>query len=70
MRLIDLYWMIEPAFSPQGLAAHWLDLAALLAVGGLWVALAVQKLKAAPLLALRDPRFAVVAEPAAGVHHD
>ncbi len=69
MRLIDLYWLVEPAFNPQGLAAHWLDLAALLAVGGLWTALAAAMLKGAPLLALRDPRFAVVAEPAAGVHH-
>ncbi len=69
MRLIDLYWLVEPAFSPMGLAAHWLDLAVLLAVGGAWVALAVQMLKGAPLLAVRDPRFAIVAEAAAGAHH-
>lgn len=69
MRLVDLTWNIEPAFHAQGLAVHWLDPAALLAVGGLWAAFGIRMLKGAPLLALRDPRFRIVAEPASGTPH-
>jgi hypothetical protein len=70
MRLVDLAWNMEPAFHPQGIAVHWLDPAALLAVGGLWTAFALRMLKGAPLLALGDPRFRIVAgAPAEGVPH-
>lgn len=38
MRLVDLYWSVMPAFSPRRFAVHWLDFAALAAVGGVWLA--------------------------------
>ncbi|HUQ95522.1 MAG TPA: hypothetical protein VM120_27845, partial [Bryobacteraceae bacterium] len=45
MRLVDLIWMIHPAFTHnQGgvpaphLNLHWLDLAAPIGIGGLWIA--------------------------------
>lgn len=38
MRLIDLHWLVTPAFSPQRFVVSWLNLAAPLAVGGLWLA--------------------------------
>lgn len=70
MRLVDLVWDMEPAFHPQGIAVHWVDLAALLAVGGLWASFALRMLKGAPLLALGDPRFRIAAgAPAEGVPH-
>jgi len=36
VRLIDVYWLVVPEFSPHHVAFHWLDLAALLTVGGGW----------------------------------
>ena len=35
MRLVDLFWMIRPEFTPSALPTIW-DLAAALALGGLW----------------------------------
>ncbi len=49
LRLVDLYWMVAPAFHRPGLAVHWMDLAAPLGVGGLWVAAFVWQLKRRPL---------------------
>lgn len=41
---VDLFWNIKPAFSKE-ISVHWLDLAALAAVGGLWVACGIWQLK-------------------------
>lgn len=35
---VDLYWVIAPAFYGQRLSMHWIDLAALAGIGGLWLA--------------------------------
>ncbi len=37
-RLVELTWLVEPNFPPVGLAAHWLDLATAIGLGGIWVA--------------------------------
>lgn len=55
MRVVDTFWMIVPAFYPDGLRLHWLDLMALAGIGGIWLALYVRYLSAMPLLALHDP---------------
>lgn len=34
MRLVDLYWLIAPAFYPVEARVHWLDLTILVAMGG------------------------------------
>ncbi|AKU90248.1 hypothetical protein [Vulgatibacter incomptus] len=37
---VDIYWMVIPNLHPHGIVVHWLDLCALLAIGGvlgLWV---------------------------------
>ncbi|HEU4700090.1 MAG TPA: hypothetical protein VFS40_12985 [Gemmatimonadales bacterium] len=39
---LDVYWMVLPASHPAGWPPHWLDLAALAAVGGFTLALAVR----------------------------
>lgn len=57
MRLIDMYWLIFPAFNNHELKFHWLSLAAPLAIGGIWVWLFIHRLKNHPLLPLHDPRF-------------
>jgi hypothetical protein len=55
MRLVDNAWMIGPAFHPGQLWIHWMDLAAPVAVGGIWLALFLRYLQAKPLLPLGDP---------------
>ena len=55
MRWLDLHWQAAPTFSPHHLAFHWLDLAAPLAVGGLWLAAFFRELGRRPLLPVGDP---------------
>jgi len=57
MRLVDLFWIVAPAFHPGRLRVHWLDLAAPAAIGGLWIWFFLRRLKSRPLLPLHDPRF-------------
>ena len=52
MRLVDLLWMVKPAFHPQGFAIHWLDIVAPVALGGIWLAAFLWQLKTRPLLPL------------------
>jgi hypothetical protein len=61
MRFVDLFWMVTPAFHAQGFHFHWLDLAALLGIGGIWIAVFAWQLKGKSLLPLHDPRFQEVA---------
>lgn len=55
MRLLDLYWMIMPAFSPGVFALHWMDVAAVLGVGGVWLAAFLWQFQGRPVLPLHDP---------------
>jgi hypothetical protein len=59
LTLVDVYWLIVPAFgserkSPQ---FHWSDLFAVIGIGGIWVGTYVWQLKKMPLLPVHDPRF-------------
>jgi hypothetical protein len=56
MRMLDVFWIVEPAFRQRGLEVYWTDAAALIALGGIWLAYFVWNLKARPLLASHDPR--------------
>lgn len=58
MRWFDLYWQAGPTFHPDHVRLHWLDLAALLAVGGPWVALFTRELGRRALLPLKDSALA------------
>jgi len=57
MHLINVFWLIVPSFYPRGIHISWLDFAAPLGIGGLWVALFLFRLKQSPLLPQNDPRF-------------
>lgn len=57
MRFIDIFWLIVPAFTGGDFALSWMDFAAPLAIGGLWIALFVNRLKGSPLVPLHDDRF-------------
>ncbi|HTX53178.1 MAG TPA: hypothetical protein VMD08_07200 [Candidatus Baltobacteraceae bacterium] len=66
IHLLDLFWLTAPAFRPHGIGVHPLDLLVPIGLGGVWVAAFLAQLRRRPLLALNDPQFAVVAEPAEG----
>jgi hypothetical protein len=68
MRYVDIYMLVTPEFASDGsnlhmvhgehashFFVHWLDLAAPLAIGGLWVWMFSTQLLQRPMLAFRDP---------------
>ena len=57
MHLLELFWLVLPAFSPSALAIHWLDVGLPIGMGGLWVAVFVWQLRRRSLLPLHDPRL-------------
>ena len=58
VRALDLFYLVAPEFSPERITAHWLDVATLAGVGGVWVTMFVRCLGAQPLLAPNDPNLA------------
>jgi len=60
MRMVDLLWMIVPAFKGE----HrwiWMDVIALIGFGGLWLALFTSQLSKRSLIPINDPQFESVA---------
>ncbi len=57
MRFVDTYWLIAPAFPHEGFAIHWMDLAALAALGGIWLAVFFRMLLTRDRLPMNDPYF-------------
>jgi hypothetical protein len=55
MRMIDLLWMLVPAF--KGHNWVWLDVIAWLGFGGLWLGLFAWQLAKRPLIPINDPQF-------------
>jgi Ni/Fe-hydrogenase subunit HybB-like protein len=63
-RLVDLFWLIAPdlqgghgASAHHGLSVHWLDFAAPIGMGGLWIAAFARELRGRPLLPLGEPEL-------------
>jgi hypothetical protein len=57
LSLIDVYWLVVPAYEPSGPQLHLTDIFAVIGIGGLWIAMFLGELKKLPLLPLHDPRF-------------
>lgn len=55
MRFVDVLWLVTPNFSRAELRLHWMDLAAPVGLGGIWLGMFLQTLRARPLLPLHDP---------------
>lgn len=55
MRFVDTYWMTSAAFNETLSQIHWMDLAAPVGLGGLWLFVFTHQLKKMPLLPLGDP---------------
>jgi hypothetical protein len=56
MRLLDVFWIVVPAFRQRGLEVYWTDIVAPIGLGGIWLAFFIRNLKARPLLVPNDPR--------------
>ena len=68
MRMLDVFWLTKPALSAPGFRIHWMDLAAPIGVGGLWLATFLWQLGRRPLLPVHDPDLAPALEPAHATH--
>jgi len=56
VRIIDVFWIVVPAFRQRGLEIYWTDIAVLIGLCGIWLWYFLGKLKARPLLVPDDPR--------------
>jgi hypothetical protein len=52
VRLMDIWWSVEPSLYPS-IHLHWMDILAPIGIGGFWVAAFVWQLKGRPLLPLQ-----------------
>jgi hypothetical protein len=50
------FWEIKPTFFPHGIELNWLDFAAFVALGGIWLTLFIAGVARHPLLLSHDPR--------------
>jgi len=57
VRLVDLLWLVAPAFHHDGLAISWLDVTMPVALGGIWLAAFIQQLRGRAILPVHDPEF-------------
>jgi hypothetical protein len=57
LHYVDVHWLVAPAVRAQSFPFHWLDLPALLFVGGLVLAATLIGLRERPLVPIHDPRL-------------
>jgi hypothetical protein len=55
LHIVDIYWLVMPAFHPDHVKVSWMDLTAPIGFGGVWLAFFFSRLKSAPLVLLKDP---------------
>jgi hypothetical protein len=48
MRLADIFWYTVPAFRPGRFSLHWMDIAAPVGLGGIWIAGFLRELRRLP----------------------
>lgn len=64
MRLVDIFWIVKPAFHHEGFDIHWMDILAPIGIGGIWIAAFTWILGRRPLVPIHDPRLEEIA------HHE
>ncbi len=59
MHVVDIYWFVMPnyALGKEGFAFHWMDIACLLAVAGIYSAFVFHRMTQHPLIPVGDPRL-------------
>lgn len=69
MRFVDLYWLTQPSLSHgAGIHFHWLDIATMVAIGGLWLGMLAMNLSKVPLVPAKDPRVVELLANVGGHH--
>jgi len=56
MRLVDMYWMVLPAFGGGNVSLTWMNIFLPLGMGGIWFAYFIWQLRRMPILPVHDPR--------------
>jgi hypothetical protein len=57
MRFVDLYWLVMPDFRKGAFGASWMDIAAPIGLGGIWLWNFAAQLGKRPLLPLHEPHL-------------
>jgi hypothetical protein len=57
MRYVDLYWLVAPDFRKAAFGVSWMDFAAPIGLGGIWVAYFLLQLEKRPLIPINDPHL-------------
>jgi len=55
VRIIDIFWLIEPSLHPAHFQLHWLDVVAPIGIGGLWLSYFFYNLQQRPILPPNAP---------------
>jgi hypothetical protein len=56
MRIFEIFYQVMPQFRPA-FFVHWIDLAVVIGMGGVWLAAFAHFLRARPMLPVNDPYF-------------
>jgi hypothetical protein len=62
MRVVDVIWLIEPAYNAERFHLSWMDVVAPVAIGGLWISVFAWQLQKRPLIAINDPQVEAALE--------
>jgi len=57
MSVVDLYWLMAPAYNRIGPRLEWMDGLAVAGIGGIWLWRFLGQLQSNPLVPLKDPRM-------------
>ncbi|MGA8923650.1 MAG: hypothetical protein WB682_10945, partial [Candidatus Dormiibacterota bacterium] len=58
LTLVDVYWLVAPAFEIAAPRVHWTNISLIAGIGGLWIWAFFSQLQTMPLLPMADPRLA------------
>ncbi|MBZ5581989.1 MAG: hypothetical protein LAQ30_07235 [Acidobacteriia bacterium] len=54
MRYVDIFWLVAPSFRKGAFGMSWMDFAAPIGLGGIWLAYFLMQLEKRPLMPLHD----------------
>ncbi len=57
LHLVEMYWFVMPYYPSAHFGIHWLDVACLLFVGGVYTAIVLRSMARHPLVPIGDPRL-------------
>jgi hypothetical protein len=57
MGLVDVFWIVAPGFGRPAFRVYWMDIAAPIGIGGVWVAMFIKQLKGQSTVPAHDSRI-------------